>query len=282
MPSVNSQRTLARPVEIAGTGIHTGRSVRMALRPSSSGAIVFRRIDAGGREIPLDPGSAAGGGRSALEGGGGLGVETVEHLLAALACGGIDSLIAELDGPEIPALDGSALPFARAILEAGAAEIGRPRRTLEVRAAFTFAAGSAVLEAFPAPGLIVDYEIAFDHPAIGVQRLEFVWSPESFLAEIAPARTFGFRRDAEALRSRGLARGASLENTVVLDETGVLNDGLRFPDEFVRHKILDFVGDLYFAGGPVAGRFRVRRGGHALHLGALRHLLAEPGRHAWR
>ncbi len=265
-------RTPSRELEFRGVGVHSGRPVRLLLRPSEAGAIVFRRVDLGGAEIPVDARSASSGNRTVLEAGGAR-VETVEHLLAALAAFGVGSVVIELDAPEVPILDGSALPFARALSDAGLRDLPIAAEPLPVREPFRVEAAGASLEASPHPGLRIDYTIVFAHPAIGTQRLAVDVTAGSFLAEIAPARTFGFLKDAEAIRARGLAGGSSLENTVVLDDAGPVNGPLRFPDEFVRHKILDLAGDLGLLGRPVAGLFRAVRGGHDLHLRAVRRLL---------
>jgi len=272
--------TLATAVTFSGPGIHSGRTVHLSLQPSQAGEIVFRRLDLGGAEIRLEPRTVATANASNLVSGS-TRVETVEHLLAALSGCGVDSLLVELDGGEVPILDGSAGPFGRAIADVGLVPLAEPRRTLVLLEPFTLEEGSAALEAFPSAALSVAYTISFDHPAIGTQTIDVEIAPDVFLRDIAPARTFGFLRDVAELRSRGLARGGSLDNAIVLDETSVLNGPLRFPDEFVRHKVLDFLGDLFLLGVPVRGRFMARRAGHGLHLQAVRFLLDHPDLWTW-
>lgn len=275
-----AKRTLAREVRFSGPGIHTGRAVSLVLKPSGTGEVVFRRADLGGREVRLDP-RAAGTANCSFLLMGDTRIQTVEHLLAALAASGVDSLLVELDGGEIPGLDGSALPFASGIEAAGTRPVAAERRTMKVVEAFRLAAGEASLAVEPADEFRIAYEILYDHPAVGTQTIELPVTAESFLREIAPARTFGFVKDAAALRRLGLALGSSFDNTIVLDDAKVLNGPLRFPDEFVRHKVLDLVGDLALLGAPVAGRFEARRAGHALHQRAVRWLLDHPGAWTW-
>jgi UDP-3-O-[3-hydroxymyristoyl] N-acetylglucosamine deacetylase len=275
-----AKRTLARELRFAGTGIHSGRKVNLALLPWDGGEVVFCRTDLGGREIRLDP-RAAGTASSSYLLLGDIRIQTVEHLLAALAAFGIDSLLVELDGAEIPGLDGSALPFASGIAAAGTKPLAVERRAMKIVESFRLDAGEASVAVSPSDGLRIAYTIVYDHPAVGTQTIELAVTAEGFLREIAPARTFGFLKDAPALKKLGLALGSSLENTVVLDEAKILNGPLRFPDEFVRHKVLDLIGDLALLGAPVSGRFEARRAGHALHLRVVRHLLDHPGAWTW-
>lgn len=267
--------TIGRELHFRGIGVHSGKIVNLALKPADSGAIVFRRTDAGGREIGLDP-RATGARNSSFLGAGDFRIETVEHLLAALSAFGVASLLIELDGAEIPILDGSALPFCEAISGAGLRPVGSAATTLKVVSPFKVESGDASLEVFPDPGFRIGYHIEFDHPAIGVQDLEIVLTRDAFAEEIAPARTFGFLKDVPELRKRGLALGGSFSNALILDDEKVVNGPLRFPDEFVRHKILDLVGDLYILGCPVAGYFKARNAGHALHLKTIAYLIDHP------
>jgi len=275
-----AKRTLARELRFSGTGIHSGRAVSLVLRPWDGGEVVFRRTDLGGREIRLDP-RAAGTASSSYLLMGDAKIHTVEHLLAALAASGVDSLLAELDGGEIPGLDGSALPFASGIVAAGTKPLAAERRTMRIVDSFRLDAGEASVLVSPFEGLRIAYTIVYDHPAVGTQAIDLAVTAEGFLREIAPARTFGFVKDAAALKKLGLALGSSFDNTVVLDDEKVLNGPLRFPDEFVRHKVLDLVGDLALLGAPVTGRFEARRAGHALHLRVVRQLLDHPGTWTW-
>ncbi len=272
--------TLAKAVTFSGPGIHSGQTVRLSLKPSQAGDVIFCRLDLGGTEVKLDPRTADVANASNLVSGS-TRIQTVEHLLAALSGCGVDSVLVELDGDEVPILDGSAAPYARAIAEAGLVALAEPRRTLVLVKPFVLEEGDATLEAAPAPLYSISYTISFDHPAIGTQTVDLEVAPDVFLREIAPARTFGFLRDVAELRSRGLARGGSFDNAIVLDETAVLNGPLRFPDEFARHKVLDLLGDLFLLGVPVRGRFRARRAGHGLHLRAVKFLLDHPDLWTW-
>jgi UDP-3-O-[3-hydroxymyristoyl] N-acetylglucosamine deacetylase len=265
------KRTLAKDLAFRGIGIHSGKVVDLVLRPSDSGEIVFRRTGAGGPGLVLDPRATGARNSSYLESERG-----VEHLLAALSAFGVDSLDVETDGPEIPILDGSAEPFAEAFAAAGTRPAGPGGRILKVVAPFVVEEGGASLEAVPDPGLRISYHIAFDHPAIGTQSFDLLVTTESFRAEIAPARTFGFLKDVPELRRRGLALGGSFANTLILDDEKLVNGPLRFPDEFVRHKALDLVGDLFLLGVPVRGHFTARKAGHALHIKAVRYLVDHP------
>jgi UDP-3-O-[3-hydroxymyristoyl] N-acetylglucosamine deacetylase len=269
------KRTVARELNFRGIGIHSGKVVDLALKPSDSGAIVFKRADREGPGLALDPRATGARNSSFLESGD-VRIETVEHLLAALHAFGVDSLLVEISGAEIPILDGSAQPFADALADAGTRPAGPGGRVLRVRAPFSVSDGAASLEVAPDDGLRIAYVIEFDHPAIGTQAAEFRVTAETFRAEIAPARTFGFLKDVPELRRRGLSLGGSFANALVFDDEKLVNGPLRFPDEYVRHKILDLVGDLYLLGVPVRGSFKARKAGHALHIKAVRHLLDHP------
>lgn len=258
------KRTLAVPLDFSGVGLHTGKPVNMTLRPSEKGDLVFQRTDIG-REISLDTARVETGRCTALSSGDAR-VFTVEHLLAALSACGVDSLGIEMDAAEAPILDGSSLPFARAIAAAGTIPVAVERKTLRIARPFSVSDGEAALSAEPAPGFQISYTISFDHPAVGRQSLDLTVTEEVFLREIAPARTFGFLKDVDELRRRGLALGGSWDNAVVMDEKGVMNGPLRFPDECVRHKIGDLLGDLFLLGCPVEGRFVAVQAGHALHV----------------
>jgi UDP-3-O-[3-hydroxymyristoyl] N-acetylglucosamine deacetylase len=207
-------------------------------------------------------------------------VDTVEHLLAALASLGVDNVIVELDSPEVPIMDGSAAPFVYLIQEAGVKRLPAPRRYLKVLRPISLSQGDKRIALYPSDHFKVTYSISFDHPLLRHQSRTLRVSEESFVEEIAPARTFGFLKEVEMLRQRGLALGGSLENAIVLSETGVLNNTLRFEDEFVRHKILDAIGDLALIGFPVVGHLVAHRGGHALHAAFAARILED--REAWR
>lgn len=273
-----NKRTINKALFFRGIGIHSGKVVDLTLRPSDSGEIIFRRTGADGPGLVLDPRATGARNCSYLESEHGR-VETVEHLLAALSAFGVDSLIVETNGPEIPILDGSALPFADAIAGVGtrpAGTGGKVIKVIKVVAPFTVEEGGASIEAVPDPGLRISYVIEFDHPAIGSQSADIRVTTESFRSEIAPARTFGFLKDVPELRRRGLTLGGSFANALLLDDEKLVNGPLRFPDEFVRHKVLDLVGDLYLLGVPVRGHFKARKAGHALHIKAVRYLLDHP------
>ena len=267
------KRTLAAPLRFSGVGVHTGKPVTMMLMPSEAGDLVFVRTDIGGEIRPVEADVESG--RFTALSSGGVRVLTIEHLMAALSACGVDSLRIELDAEEAPILDGSALPYARAISEAGTAPVPVERKKLKITRSFTIEDGEASFSVEPDEVFRVSYDILFDHPAVGRQRLELPVTEETFLREIAPARTFGFFKDVDDLRRRGLALGGSLDNAVVFDETGVMNGPLRFPDECVRHKIADLIGDLFLLGCPVLGRFAAVRAGHALHLRMVRALRDE-------
>jgi UDP-3-O-[3-hydroxymyristoyl] N-acetylglucosamine deacetylase len=273
-----SRNTLAREFSLDGVGVHSGKPVRLALVPSEAGSIVFRRSDLGGRELPL-----AAAGFEALNSttivGERFKVRTVEHLLATLFANGVGSAVVVLDADEVPIMDGSARPFVRALEEAGTCALGSPCRGLRISRPFAVFDGGASIVAEPPSGegaLDLSYAIEYPHPAIGRQSRSVRLTPGTFAREIAPARTFGFLADVEELRRRGLALGASYENTVVLDAEAVINGPLRFPDEFVRHKLLDLAGDLALLGRPLAGRITAFKAGHRLHLEAVKFLLANP------
>jgi UDP-3-O-[3-hydroxymyristoyl] N-acetylglucosamine deacetylase len=269
------KRTITKDLFFRGIGIHSGKVVDLALLPSDSGEIVFRRTGVDGPGLVLDPRDVGARNCSYLESEQGR-IETVEHLLAALSAFGVDSLDVETNGPEIPILDGSAMPFTDAIAAAGTRPAGPGGKVMKVVAPFTVEEGGASVEAVPDPGLRISYVIEFNHPAIGSQSADIRVTTESFRSEIAPARTFGFLKDVPELRRRGLALGGSFANALLLDDEKLVNGPLRFPDEFVRHKVLDLVGDLYLLGVPVRGHFKARKAGHALHIKVVRYLLDHP------
>ncbi|OGD12217.1 MAG: UDP-3-O-[3-hydroxymyristoyl] N-acetylglucosamine deacetylase [Candidatus Aminicenantes bacterium RBG_13_62_12] len=263
--------TLAAPARFSGVGAHTGKFVRVVLEPSDVGRVVFRRRDLDSLVVAVDP-ARSGARNCTLLSGEGACVRTVEHLLAALLMCGIDSAEVELDGEEVPILDGSALPLVRIIREAGKSPLADSRRVLVLAKPLALEEGPASIVLEPSGGFEISYSIEYRHPLIGEQRVSFRLDEDTFRTQIAPARTFGFLKDAEKLRAKGLALGSSLENTVVLDDERVVNPPLRFPDEFVRHKVLDLVGDLALLGAPLRTRVSAVRAGHDLHLRAVRAL----------
>jgi UDP-3-O-[3-hydroxymyristoyl] N-acetylglucosamine deacetylase len=279
---MNSQRTLRRPVSCTGIGLHSGNKVTLSLKPAPiDHGIRFQRSDLGGLEIPATVTHlggirlATGLTREAVS------VETVEHLLAALTALGIDNVIVELNTPEVPIMDGSAAPFVYLILnEAGIKRQPAAKKFLKVLRPISLSQGDKRIALYPSDHFKVTYSISFDHPLIRHQSRTMKITGETFVEEIAPARTFGFLKEVEMLRQRGLALGGSLDNAIVLGETGVLNSALRFEDEFVRHKILDVIGDLSLVGYPVIGHLVAHRGGHALHTAFAARILEEVD--AWR
>lgn len=280
------QTTLKRSLQFEGVGLHRGARARLTLRPAPAGhGVVFQRIDITDRD-PLIPArhDAVRDTRlcTLLANEAGASVSTVEHLMAALAGLGVDNVLAEIDGPEIPILDGSALLFAREIMAVGLAELAAPRKVLRVLAPVSVEIDGATASLAPQrrEGLDIAFSIAFPEPAIGAQSVALPIAPARFLRDLADCRTFVRRYEIEALRAQGLARGGSLSNAVVVDGAEVLNPGgLRRPDEFVRHKALDAVGDLALAGAAIHGRYEGARAGHGVTNALLRALFARP--EAW-
>ena len=277
------QRTLKSAIGCTGTGLHTGATVTMTLRPASADTgIVFKRTDVDRQPVAAHVanvvddrmGTTLGDADRPL-------ASTVEHLMAALLGSRIDNVIVELDGPEVPIMDGSSAPFVFLIECAGALEQGPPRRIIEVLREIHVVDGERGASLVPADAFQVEFEIDFDSPAVGQQSMGVRLVNGTFKSDICRARTFGFVHEAQQMRAMGLALGASLENAVVIDGDTVMNEeGLRYADEFVRHKILDSVGDLYLAGAPIKGAFQGRRSGHAINHMVVRALLADHD--AWR
>ena len=278
------QTTLASEISLTGTGVHSGAPVSITLCPADGDTgrrFLLSNGDADGTEIAADPRSVTGVTLCTVLGdGNGASIATVEHLLAALSGLGVDNALIEIDSSEVPIMDGSASRFVEAIDEAGLAELEAPRRFLKVLKRIAVEDAGAFGELTPNNGFHIDVAIDFDSPLIGAQRIEIDINPGSFRRELSRARTFGFMKDVERLWAAGLALGASLENTVAIGDDRVINrEGLRFTDEFVRHKALDAVGDLALAGAPILGSFRSYRGGHRLNALVLKALFADPD--AW-
>ena len=274
------QTTLASEISLTGTGVHSGAPVSITLCPADGDTgirFLLSNGDAEGTEIAADPRSVTGVTLCTVLGdGNGASIATVEHLLAALSGLGVDNALIEIDSSEVPIMDGSASRFVEAIDEAGLAELEAPRRFLKVLKRIAVEDAGAFGELTPNNGFHIDVEIDFDSPLIGAQRIEIDVNPGSFRRELSRARTFGFMKDVERLWAAGLALGASLENTVAIGDDRVINrEGLRFSDEFVRHKALDAVGDLALAGAPILGSFRSYRGGHRLNALVLKALFAD-------
>ncbi len=273
------RRTLKRAVGCTGIGLHSGKPVRLQLKPAPpEHGIRFRRSDVG-VEIPASLQYLAEQDHATTLGRDGVSVNTVEHLLSALHALGVDDARVEVDGPEIPILDGSAAAFVILIHEAGLRPAAAPRQYLRVLKAVEVVRGTKWVRLSPADHFHVSYAIGFDHPLLRHQAVSLRITPETFTEGVAPARTFGFLREVETLRRAGLALGGSLENAVVIGETGVLNNKLRFEDEFVRHKVLDAVGDLALLGHPILGHLEASKAGHALHAAVAQKLMETP--EAW-
>jgi UDP-3-O-[3-hydroxymyristoyl] N-acetylglucosamine deacetylase len=276
------QQSLKAPIGCVGVGLHSGQRVRLTFRPAPADhGIVFRRTDLGA-DIPARFDRVVDTRLSTVLEQGDARIGTVEHVMAALAGCGIDNALVEVDGPEPPILDGSAAPFVFLLDCAGTVAQDAPRPTIEIRRPVRVSDGEAFAELRPGTtGLDMALSIDFAAAAIGRQALSLRLTPESFRRELARARTFTLAEEIEELRASGLAQGGSLENAVVVDQARVLNPaGLRAPDEFVRHKLLDAVGDLALAGAPLCGRFIAHRSGHTLNNRLLHALLAD--RSAWQ
>lgn len=275
------QRTLKAPIHCSGIGLHSGEIINMTLNPADPDTgIVFRRTDLknGARDIPARFDSVADTRLcTTVANAHGGSVATVEHLMAALAGCGVDNALIELDGPEVPVMDGSSEPFVFLIDCAGVMEQAAERRILRIERPVRVEAGEAFAALEPGSRFTMAMGIDFDSGAIGRQDIFLEVSDLSFKRELAQARTFGFLHEVEAMRAAGLARGGSLENAVVIDGDRIVNeDGLRFEDEFVRHKALDCIGDLALAGAPILGHFKGRRTGHGLNNKLLRAVFSDP------
>ena len=279
------QHTVAGPMIFAGIGLHTGEHVRVAVRPAGIDAgIVFVRTDIKDRDnrIPVS-GEAVVDARlnTMIENAAGVRLSTIEHLMAAFAALGVSNAVVEVDGPELPILDGSALQFVQLLDRAGFRRQEAPVRYIEILEPIRVQDGDKSAALLPCDRYEMRFEIDFDTPVIGNQVVDFVVDEETFRNEIMAARTFGFAHEVEALRRAGLARGGSLENAVVIDGDQILNPGgLRMEREFVKHKALDAIGDLYVLGAPLLGRYEGVKAGHAINNLLVRELLANP--QAWR
>jgi UDP-3-O-[3-hydroxymyristoyl] N-acetylglucosamine deacetylase len=278
------QRTLKTSIRATGVGLHTGKKVLMTLKPAAvDSGIVFRRTDL---PEPVEVAARAENvgetrlGTTLIQGE--AKVSTVEHLMSAFAGLGIDNALVEVSAPEIPIMDGSAAPFVFLLQSAGIAEQPVAKRFVRIKKKVRVEAGDKWAQFEPFEGFKVNFEIEFDHPIFKRrdQRASMNFSSTVFLKEVSRARTFGFMSDLEKMRAHNLALGGTLENAIVLDDTGILNeDGLRYQDEFVKHKILDAIGDLYLLGRSIIGEFSGYKSGHALNNRLLRALIDDPG--AW-
>lgn len=278
------QRTLKNPIRATGVGLHTGQKICLTLLPAPiDHGITFTRVDLDPPEILAAQADNVGDTTlSTSLGYGDVKVSTVEHLLSAMAGLGIDNARIEVDGPEVPLMDGSAGPFVFLIQSAGIAEQEAPKKFIRILSEVRVEQGDKYAIFRPFNGFKVAFSIEFDHPVFKNRPLsaEIDFSSTSFVKEVSRARTFGFLHEFEYLQSRGLARGGSLDNAIVVDKYSILNeDGLRYEDEFVKHKILDAIGDLYLLGTSLIGEFRAHKSGHALNNLLLRELLAN--KEAW-
>ena len=274
-----NQRTLKSPVACDGIGLHTGAAVAMTLRPADAGAgIVFKRIDiAGSAPIParwdrvVDTRLCTTLGNEY-----GVTVSTVEHLMAAFAGCGVDNAVVEIDGPELPIMDGSSAPFVSLIESAGLVEQPAPLRIIRLHKTVTVSDGERFASLAPGDGFSLGFEISFENPTVARQTITVGLINGTFKRELASARTFGFLDEVEAMQAAGLARGGSLDNAVVISGDSILNaDGLRYEDEFVRHKALDAIGDLFLAGARIIGRFEGVCSGHDMNNRLLRAMFAD-------
>lgn len=281
VPRIARQTTLAQAFTLEGVGVHGGISAVMTVRPAAADTgIVFARTDLDGVRVPCRHDRVAATELATVVGDPATGaVSTVEHLVAAFAGMGVDNALVEIDGPEVPILDGSAAPFCDAIARVGLRSLSAARRHIEVLKTVRVEQGAAWGELAPNPdGFELDVEIDFPAAVIGHQRIVVDLDPVSFRRELARARTFGFIRDVDRLRAAGFALGASLDNTVVIEGDRLLNpEPLRFADEFVRHKALDAIGDLSLAGRPLLTSYRSSRAGHRINALVLKALFADPG-----
>ncbi len=271
------QTTIHKTVRCKGIGLHSGKQVEIVLRPAveDTGILFSLHTGVGSSFITPNPDLVVATGLATTLGNGKDSVSTVEHLLAAVRGMNIDNVHIEVRGNELPIMDGSAGPFVYLIRQAEVRELSKPRKVMAITKSINFEQDGKYIRAYPHDGFAVDYTIEFDHPQIGRQNLSLEITPEVFGDELAKARTFGFLKEVEYLHANGLALGGSLDNAVVLDDYGILNeDGLRFVDEFVRHKILDFIGDMAVMEMPLQGRFEIFASGHALNNSFLRYLYA--------
>lgn len=276
---MNYQHTLARPVLISGIGLHSGKNINMTLRPADAGTgIVFYRSDVH-HQIAIEAISAnvVDTRLATVLGKNGLTVSTVEHLLATLNALGIDNLHIDIDGPEVPVLDGSARRFVEELGAVGLRRLQRRRKFLAIRQEMTINDGDKWIRIVPSRFFRITCDIDFNHPCIPAQSRSFKITADTFRSSIADARTFGFLKEVEYLKANGLARGGSLENAVVIGEDCILNpEGLRFSDEFVRHKILDAIGDFSLLGYPLLGHIKANKPGHDINHRMTEKILASP------
>jgi UDP-3-O-[3-hydroxymyristoyl] N-acetylglucosamine deacetylase len=271
----NRQRTVRDNISCTGIGLHSGKKVRLTIKPSPpDSGIRFIRKDLPGRKvIKASFENVVDTNMSTTIGNNGNKVSTIEHLMAAFFGFGIDNALVEIDGPEVPIMDGSSAPFIFLLKSVGIKEQKKPKEFIVIRKALKIKEGNRSISIKPSKELKISFTVDFHHPLINNQKYELRFSGKDFIKEISRARTFGFLNDIQALREAGLAKGGSLDNAIVIDDFRVINeDGLRYKDEFVRHKILDFIGDLAVIGSPIIGHFTVHKSGHSLNQAMLKKL----------
>ncbi len=279
------QKTIRNDFYIEGVGLHSGKEVRIHFVPRGNNeGIIFQRVDKQALPILTSIHAISNANFATIIGTNGTSISTTEHLLAALVGLGIDNLLIEVDGPEIPIMDGSAQVFVDALLKTGKIEtLSAEKSYVEVSEPVSVKEGDRWIALYPYNGLKVTFTIDYPHPLIGKQRLGLEINPKTFTEEIAFARTFGFKRDLANFYAMGLAQGGTLDNAVVLDDAGVINpEGLRAPDEFVRHKILDLLGDIALLGFPLRGHVVAHKSGHALHHRLVHFLMGKKERWTYR
>lgn len=272
------QRTVAKEISCTGIGLHSGKTVGVTIKPApADSGIIFERLDASDNcKIRASFDNVIQTNMATTIGMNGYRISTVEHLMAAFFGMGIDNALVQIDGEEVPIMDGSSAPFVALLDSAGVALQDRYKRFLLVKKPVKVTDGNRSVQLHPSDELRITCRIDFDHPLIKDQSYEMTFSKSSFIREISRARTFGFLRDVQTLWDNGLAKGGSLENAIVVDEARVLNeDGLRYKNEFVRHKLLDFIGDLAILGVTVIGHFVVERSGHSFNQELLRAFMAQ-------
>lgn len=271
------QTTIGGPVKVTGVGLHTGCEVSMELKPAPENTgIIFRRVDLQNFEIEALRSHVSRVVLATTLMKRGVMLSTVEHVLSALYGLGLDNVYADIDSLEVPILDGSALPFVEAVLSVGIVEQAEERIYLNVEKPIRLDDGEKFISIEPFPSFRISYEIEFSHPAIGSQTIDLDMSSESYTHEIAFARTFGFYAEVKQLQEKGLIRGGSFDNAVVLSDDGIMNGELRAPDEFVRHKMLDLIGDVSLCGWPIIGHVKAYKAGHALHTALAMSIFRNP------
>lgn len=274
------QLTIKREIGCDGIGLHTGKKVNLTIKPAEpDSGICFFRVDLPGVPVIEAKNTQVVATQLATSlGYNGHRISTVEHLMAALSGLGIDNAAIELNAPEVPIMDGSANPFVEMIRSAGLKQQQKPKKCLAIRRVIEVRENGSKITLLPGDDFKISFTIDYDHPLMQNQSLTVVVGDKTFINEIGRARTFGFLEEVENLKKNGFAKGGSLENAIVMDRSGILNDeGLRFRDEFVRHKILDLIGDLFLVGMPMRGHIIAYKSGHTLHQAAVRALLSDPG-----